>query len=64
MMNSKNLRKRLAKLDYTLGQDIFGWIVVSNKTGFEWKFPTLGGVSRFVADEENMHKWRLAGYPN
>ena len=53
-MNSKNLKKRLAKLNYTLGKDIFGWIVISNLTGFEWKFPTLGGVSRFVVDEENM----------
>lgn len=62
-MNSKNLRNRLAKLDYTLGKDIYGWIVISNLTGFEWKFPTLGGVNRFVADEEAMREWRLAGYP-
>ena len=55
-MNRKRLSKRLEKLGYTLGQDIFGWIVVSIYTGFEWKFPTLGGVNRFVMDEENMIK--------
>lgn len=54
-MNSKNLRKRLEKLNYTLGKDIFGWIVISNLSGFEWKFPTLGGVNRFVVDEEAMN---------
>jgi len=56
VMNSKNLRKRLEKLGYTLGKDIFGWIIISNHTGFEWKYPTLGGVSRFLVDEENMAK--------
>ena len=50
----KNLVKRLEKLGYRLEKDIFGWIVVSNLTGFEYRFPTLGGVSRFVADEESM----------
>jgi len=53
-MNSKRLSKRLSKLGYTLGHDIFGWIVISNYTGFEWKFPTLGGVNRFVVDEEGL----------
>lgn len=53
-MNSKRLSKRLSKLGYTLGHDIFGWIVISNYTGFEWKFPTLGGVNRFVVDEESI----------
>lgn len=53
-MNSKRLAKRLRNLGYTLGKDIFGWIVVSNLTNFEYRFPTLGGVSRFVADEESM----------
>ena len=51
-MNSKNLRKRLQKLGYHLGRDIFGWIVISINTGCEWKFPTLGGVNRFIANEE------------
>lgn len=50
----KNLVKRLEKLGYRLDKDIFGWIVVSNLTNFEYRFPTLGGVSRFVADEESM----------
>jgi len=56
-MNSKRLAKRLRNLGYTLGKDIFGWIVISNNTGFEWRFPTLGGVGRFVADEENMARF-------
>lgn len=56
-MNSKNLRKRLEKMDYTLGKDIFGWIVVSNWSKFEWRFPTLGGVNRFITDEENLAKY-------
>ena len=63
-MDSKRLSKRLKKLDYTLGKDIFGWIVISDLTGFEWKFPTLGGVFRFLVDEESMNKWRMAGYPS
>lgn len=53
-MNRKNLAKRLQKLGYALGGDIFGWIVISNHTGFEWKFSTLGGVFRFILDEENI----------
>lgn len=53
-MNSKNLRKRLEKLGYRLEKDIFGWIVVSQFLGFEWRFSTLGGVSRFVIDEESL----------
>ena len=55
-MNSKRLSKRLSQLGYTLTKDIFGWVVISNLTKFEWKFPTLGGVNRFVVDEENMAK--------
>lgn len=55
-MNSKRLRKRLEKLGYRLEQDIFGWIVVSKVLGFEWRFSTLGGVNRFVVDEQNMAK--------
>ena len=55
-MNSKNLAKRLKKLGYTLGKDIFGWIIVSDYYDFEWKFPTLGGVNRFLVDEENIAK--------
>lgn len=51
-MNSKNLNKRLQKLGYTLGRDIFGWIIISIHTGIEWKFPTLAGVNRFIVDEE------------
>jgi len=51
-MNSKRLSKRLRKLGYHLGRDIFGWIIISIHTGIEWKFPTLGGVNRFIVDEE------------
>lgn len=58
-MNSKTLRNKLSKLGYTLGQDIFGWIVISKYTGFHYSFPTLGGVSRFVTDEENLRKYRM-----
>lgn len=50
----KNLVKRLEKLGYRLEKDIFGWIVVSNLTGFEWRFPTLGGVNQFVADTQSL----------
>ena len=53
-MDSKRLTKRLQKLGYTLGKDIFGWIVISNSTGFEWRFPTLGGVNKFIADTESL----------
>lgn len=56
-MNSKSLSKRLAKMDYTLGRDIFGWIVISNWSKFEWKFSTLGGVNRFITDEENLARY-------
>lgn len=56
-MNSKSLRKRLSKMDCTLGRDIFGWIVISNWSKFEWRFPTLGGVDRFITDEENLAKY-------
>lgn len=59
-MDSKRLSKRLGKLGYTLGRDIFGWIVISNYTGFEWKFSTLGGVNRFTVDEENMAAYNRA----
>ena len=55
-MDSKRISKRLKKLGYTLGKDIFGWIVISDHYGFEWKYPTLGGVNRFLVDEENMAK--------
>jgi len=48
----------LGNLGYTLGRDIFGWIVISNLTGFEWKFPTLGGVKRFVEDEQSLLNYR------
>lgn len=47
----------MEKMDYTLGKDIFGWIVVSNWSKFEWRFPTLGGVNRFITDEENLAKY-------
>lgn len=55
-MNSKRLSKRLDKLGYTLGKDIFGWVIVSVHYGFRWNFPTLVGVNRFVVDEEAMKK--------
>lgn len=51
-MNSKRLSKRLNKMGYRLESDIFGWVVVSMAYGWKWKFPTLGGVLRFVLDEE------------
>lgn len=51
-MNSKRLAKRLDKMGYRLTSDIFGWVVVSVNYGWEWKFSTLGGVLRFVVDEE------------
>ena len=53
-MDSKRVGKRLAKLGYRLDRDIFGWIVVSEKTGFEYRFSTIGGVSRFATDQEAM----------
>jgi|APGre2960657373_1045057.scaffolds.fasta_scaffold09319_4 hypothetical protein len=56
-MNSKSLSKRLKKKNYTLGQDIFGWIVISDLTKFEWKFSTLGGVQRFITDEESLARY-------
>lgn len=59
-MNSKRLSKRLNQLGYTLGRDIFGWIVISTYTGFEWKFSTLGGVNRFTVDEESMAAYNKA----
>ena len=54
MMSKQSVVKRLVKLGYRLDRDIFGWIVVSEKTGLEYRFSTLGGVSRFVTDEEAM----------
>lgn len=56
-MNSKSLNKRLEKIGYTLGKDIFGWIVISNLTKFEYRFSTLGGVNRFLVDEESLAKY-------
>lgn len=53
-MNKQSVVKRLVKLGYRLDRDIFGWIVVSEKTGFEYRFSTLGGVSRFATDQEAM----------
>jgi hypothetical protein len=55
-MNSKRLSQRLDKMNYNLTTDIFGWVVVSRNTGFEWRFSTLGGVMRFVVDEEALVK--------
>jgi hypothetical protein len=54
-MNSKNLAKRLYSLGYTLNRyPLGGWMIVSVHTGFEYRFPTLEGVNRFVVDEEAM----------
>lgn len=54
-MNRKVLTNRLYNVGYTLHKNVLGgWVVVSNYTGFEWKFPTLEGVSRFVTDEESL----------
>ncbi len=55
-MDSKRISKKLKNLNYTLGKDIYGWIVISDLTGFEWKFPTLGGVNRFIVDEEKLRE--------
>lgn len=52
MMNKNNLIKRLDKIGYRLDKDIFGWIVVSLRSGSDFRFSTLGGVNRFVIDEE------------
>ena len=51
-MNKNNLIKRLDKMGYRLDRDTFGWIVVSLRSGSEFRFSTLGGVNRFVIDEE------------
>lgn len=51
-MNSKRLNSRLNKMGYSLTSDIFGWIVVSWGCGTQWRFPTLGGVNRFVTEKE------------
>ena len=51
-MNKKNLMKRLDKMGYRLDRDIFGWIVVSLRSASDFRFSTLGGVNRFVTDEE------------
>lgn len=51
-MNKKNLTRRLDKIGYRLDRDIFGWIVVSLKSGSDFRFSTLGGVNRFVIDNE------------
>lgn len=51
-MNKNNLIKRLDKIGYRLDKDIFGWIVVSLRSGSEFRFSTLSGVNRFVIDEE------------
>ena len=59
-MDSKRLSKRLNQLGYTLGRDVFGWIVISNHTGFEYRFSTLGGVNRFTVDEESMAEYNKA----
>lgn len=56
-MDRKRLAKRLEKLGYTLGKDIFGWVVYSDYFTYNWKFPTLGGVKRFLQDEENLSKY-------
>lgn len=51
-MNSKRLAKRLSNIGYRLDKDIFGWIVVSVRGGCDFRFSTLGGVHRFVIDNE------------
>lgn len=56
-MNKKNIGKRLNKIGFSLYRDIFGWIVIDDSTKFERRFSTLGGVARFVTDEEAMAEW-------
>jgi hypothetical protein len=51
-MDSKRLGKRLDKIGYRLDRDVFGWIVVSLRGGSDFRFSTLGGVNRFVVDNE------------
>jgi len=51
-MDSKRLGKRLDKIGYRLDRDAFGWIVVSLRGGSDFRFSTLGGVNRFVVDNE------------
>lgn len=53
-MNSKNLSKRLQKLNYTLTREHSGWLIRSNLTSFSWSFTDLKGVQRFTTDEENL----------
>jgi hypothetical protein len=60
-MNSKRLSKRLEKMDYRLKSDIFGWVVVSFGCGTERRFPTLGGVNRFVTEMEARRMKKLQG---
>lgn len=43
------LRQQLRSMGFSMGTDIFGYIVICNKTGREWKFPTLRGVRQFIA---------------
>ena len=49
-MNKKDIKKKLEKMGYILGQDIFGWIVICNATNQEMRFPTLGGVNKFICN--------------
>lgn len=53
-MNSKNLAKRLMKLNYTLTREHYGWLIRSNLTSFSWSFADLKGVQAFTVDEENL----------
>jgi hypothetical protein len=53
-MSKKNIGKRLNNIGFSLYRDIFGWIVIDDSTKFERRFSTLGGVVRFVTDEEAM----------
>lgn len=53
-MNGKRLAKRLAKMNYTLTREHYGWLIRSNLTSFSWNFADLSGVQAFTVDEENL----------
>lgn len=53
-MNSKNLSKRLKKLNYILTRERYGWLIRSDLMSFSWSFADLKGVQAFIIDEENL----------
>lgn len=54
-MSFEKLVQRLAKLGYRLGySSAYGWYVVSEQTGNEFRFSGLSAVHTFATDEESM----------